>query len=54
MAISILELKAWLDNFEDNKEVGIDEGGLTLVLVDGDIQFGGSYIEVGGLPPGVY
>ena len=37
------EIKEWLDeNVEENEQVGIDDGGLTLVSEKG------AYLEVGG------
>jgi hypothetical protein len=47
MAMSIQELRTWLDTLEAGAQVAIDEGGLSLVQVgtEGDV-----YIEVGGEP----
>lgn len=44
MAVTVGELRLWLDQFVDSDDVGIDEGGLTLEQVGHpDI-----YMEVGG------
>ena len=45
MAIDVNELIRWLRTLPDDADVAIDEGGLTLVEVEGD-----AYMEVGGLP----
>jgi hypothetical protein len=44
MAVTIKELREWLDNFEDENMVGVEEGGLTLEVV-GLPQ---AYFEIGG------
>lgn len=46
MAIQVQELKAWLDNLQDEEVVAIDDGGLILVVVDDPASF----IEIGGIP----
>jgi hypothetical protein len=46
MAVTIKELRKWLDNFEDDTMVGVEEGGLTLEVV-GLPQ---AYFEIGGSP----
>jgi hypothetical protein len=56
MAIRADELRAWLNMFKGEDLLGIDQGGLSLVLVneqsikddesDGDTP----YIEIGGIP----
>ena len=45
MAISIGELREWLDTLSDEASIAVDDGGLALVEVGGD-----TYLEVGGLP----
>jgi hypothetical protein len=45
--MSAREIKAWLDSLHPDAAVGISEGGLSLIEVDGD-----AYLEVGGLPEG--
>jgi hypothetical protein len=46
MAVTIKELREWLDTFEDENMVGVEEGGLTLEVV-GLPQ---AYFEIGGIP----
>ena len=46
MAVTIKELREWLDTFEDENMVGVEEGGLTLEVV-GLPQ---AYFEIGGVP----
>lgn len=46
MAVSKKELQRWVNTLPDNAQVGIDEGGLTLQVVDDK----DTYYEVGGLP----
>jgi hypothetical protein len=46
MAVTVRELEEWLRNFDPDTEVGIDEGGLTLCVV----QKLDAYYEIGGLP----
>jgi hypothetical protein len=43
--LSNAELKAWLATLPDEATIGVDEGGLTLRVVDDD-----AYLEVGGMP----
>lgn len=50
MAVTIGELRMWLDELEEdgvgrNNLVGVDDGGLSLVVVET-----GDYYEVGGVP----
>ena len=44
------ELKKWLKTLPVNAEVAVDEGGLTLVVID-DKE---TYLEVGGVPEASY
>jgi hypothetical protein len=47
MAMRIADIKAWLDTLSEDAEVGVDEGGLTLVVLDlPDV-----YLEIGGVEP---
>ena len=46
MAMTVQEIREWLDTLSDEDEVGVDDTGLTLRVV-GDLD---SYCEVGGLP----
>lgn len=48
MAMSVGEIKEWLDTLDDEDEVGVDEGGLCLLVVDKP----DTYCEIGGLPEG--
>ena len=47
--IPIKDLKRWLATLTPGNSVAIDEGGLTLVEIDGNQQTG-SYYEIGGTP----
>ena len=44
--LSNLALKNWLATLPDDAQVGVDEGGLNLVVF-GDGEY---YLELGGLP----
>jgi hypothetical protein len=46
MMMPVKEIREWLDFLPDDAQVGIDEGGLSLVLAGSPTI----YIEVGGLP----
>lgn len=46
MSMPITELLAWLRSLPPDAEVGVDEGGLCLRVVDNEDQ----YCEIGGLP----
>lgn len=48
--IDKLELRAWLDRLGEGSQVGVDEGGLTLVEVDANGNETGEYLEIGGTP----
>jgi hypothetical protein len=52
MAATVKELRDWLSQFKETELVGVDEGGLTLCVVDDDAK--GLSIqpqfELGGLP----
>lgn len=46
MAMSKQDILNWINTIPDNSEIGIDEGGLTLqVINDPEV-----YLEVGGIP----
>ena len=45
MAMNASELIEWLQSLSPDAAVAIDDGGLTLVEVDGD-----AWCEVGGVP----
>lgn len=45
MAISAKEVIRWLRTLDQDAEIAIDDGGLTLVEIDGE-----AYLEVGGFP----
>lgn len=52
MASTIKELRTWLAQFNEDRLVGVDEGGLTLVVIDDDtlgLDVQPQY-ELGGLP----
>jgi hypothetical protein len=46
MAMPVRKIREWLDSLRDDQEVGVDEGGLCLEVVDAPEE----YLEVGGLP----
>lgn len=46
MAMTNTELKDWLATLPADAHVGVDEGGLTLRVVEDDQ----AYLEVGGMP----
>lgn len=48
MAMTVREVKEWLDSLGDEDLIGIDEGGLALQSI-GRI---GIYLEIGGIPEG--
>lgn len=45
MAMTKKHVMEWLDSLPQNAVIGIDDGGLTLVVEEDD----GAYLEVGGL-----
>ena len=47
---STKELIDWLKALPSSSSVGIDEGGLTLRVLDKDDRLTESYFEVGGVP----
>ena len=51
MSMPIKELKEWLDSLPADAEVGVDEGGLCLRVVDDELEQD-RFCEVGGLPDG--
>jgi len=46
MAMLKQDLKKWINSIPDNSEIGIDDGGLTLQVVNHPEI----YLEVGGIP----
>lgn len=46
MAMNKSELIEWLNTLDDDDDVGISDGGLSLVVVGDE----GCYLEVGGVP----
>jgi hypothetical protein len=52
MSLSAKELKRWAATLMDDDEVAIDDGGLTLVVLDedGNASPDDGYLEVGGIP----
>jgi len=46
MAVTVKELKEWLNELPDEAEVGMDDGGLIMCVLDSEDV----YIEIGGLP----
>ena len=49
MAMTVKEIKDWLEYFSDEDLLGIDEGGTILQAVE-DYHL---YLEIGGIPEGV-
>ena len=47
--IPLTELKDWLSTHNAGY-VAVDDGGLTLVILDADGRDTGEYLEVGGVP----
>lgn len=45
MAITVHLLKQWLNTLPEEAEVGVDDGGLALAVVDSE----DCYFEIGGL-----
>ena len=45
MAMTKAEIVEWLSSFDDDDNVAIDDGGLTLVVIGDPI----SYLEIGGI-----
>ena len=58
MATTVKELRRWLAGRKPGEKVAIDDGGMGLVVVDGDLETlldsglrgAQDYIEVGGTP----
>ena len=46
MAMPVSEIREWLDTLNDDDQVGVDDGGLCLQVVDDSA----SYCEIGGIP----
>jgi len=49
MAMSVRELKRWINTLDEDNAVAVDDGGLTLVELDENGETG-AYHEVGGIP----
>lgn len=47
---STKDLIDWLQSLPPESSVGVDEGGLTLVVLDENDKVGEAYYEVGGVP----
>ena len=47
MSMPVRDIRAWLATLDDDDEVGIDDGGLTLHVVGAEPT---PYLEIGGLP----
>lgn len=47
MAMTVGEVKEWLNSLDDDDLVGIDDGGLALVSVNNPEDI---FIEIGGVP----
>jgi hypothetical protein len=46
VAATVHEIQDWLSQFDDDEEIGVDDGGLALQLTTDPEQF----FEVGGVP----
>jgi len=46
MSMTVKDIQQWLSTLEQEDEVGVDDGGLTLQAVG----FPEIYLEIGGLP----
>lgn len=46
MTMTAREIKAWLNTLDDTDDVGIDDGGLTLRVIQDPFP----YLEIGGMP----
>ena len=45
--MTVREIREWLDGLHEDEEVGIDEGGLCLRVVNREAE---EWLEIGGLP----
>lgn len=50
MALSVTDLKAWIETLGPRNAVAIDDGGLTLVELTPNGEETGAYLELGGIP----
>ncbi len=51
MATTVKELREWLEDVDESRRVAVDDGGLTLVLIDKDAdREDWDYFEIGGIP----
>jgi hypothetical protein len=52
MAMRASEIKDWIDSLPANALVGIDDGGLALLVIADEVNHldDGAYLEVGGIP----
>lgn len=50
--VSREELQVWLDSLPKGALVGVDEGGLALVVWPSREAGEGEYFEIGGMPEG--
>jgi hypothetical protein len=48
MAMTKTEITEWLDTLPDDAEIGVDDGGLCLRVVDDPEP----WLEIGGMPEG--
>lgn len=49
MAATVKEIRDWLNSLLDDDVVGIDEGGLTLVVSPCSVNYT-AHLEIGGMP----
>lgn len=50
MALSVTDLKAWIETLGPENAVAVDDGGLTLVEIAPNGEETGAYLELGGIP----
>jgi hypothetical protein len=48
--MTIHDVHEWLARLDPNNNLGVDEGGLTLVEVDPTGRLTGQCLEIGGVP----
>lgn len=50
MAMSVQEVRDWVNSLDKRDSVAVDDGGLALVELDPNGVETGAYLEVGGVP----
>jgi hypothetical protein len=54
MAMTVAEVKRWLDTLDPANNVAVDDGGLTIVELTPDGKETGAYLELGGVPGSIF